>query len=196
MKQDLREMMRNARAEDVHMPAGHEDRFAAKLAKEFGGEVKKSKTPWLQWAVAAVLVIGLGVFGYNNIGGDTAVEGVEVVEANNVTEVEKQMTMADISPELKQIQNFYKTNINMQLASLEFSEENQELVDGYMQRLSDLDNAFKQLSVEMAEVGPTEAILTAQIDNLKFRLELLFKLKEKLKELKNQNDEQFNSIQA
>jgi hypothetical protein len=34
------------------------------------------------------------------------------------------------------------------------------------------------------------------IDNLKFRLELLFKLKNKLKELKNINNEEFNSIQS
>ncbi len=195
MKQDLRKMMKNAREEEARLPAGHEDRFAAKLAKEFGGEVKEAKTPWVQWAVAAVLIIGLGFFGWNAI--DTSsIEGVEVVSVDEQVGLDSQVTMADISPELKQIENFYKTNINMQLASLEFSEENQELVDGYMQRLGDLDNAYKQLSAEMAEVGPTEATLTAQIDNLKFRLELLFKLKEKLKELKNQNNEQFNSIQA
>ena len=195
MKQDLRKMMKNAREEEARLPAGHEDRFAAKLAKEFGQETIKSKTPWLQWAIAAMLVVGLGIFGWNAI--DTpGVEGVQMADVEELVEVDSHVTMADISPELKQIENFYKTNINMQLASLEFSEENQELVDGYMQRLGDLDNAYKQLSAEMAEVGPTEATLTAQIDNLKFRLELLFKLKEKLKELKNQNNEQFNSIQA
>ncbi len=195
MKQDLRKMMRNAPEEKQHMPAGHEDRFAAKLAKEFGKETKQSKTSWIQWGVAAVLIMGLGFFGWNAIN-TQAIDGVELVNAENTVVVNKQVTLADISPELKQIENFYKTNINIQLASLEFSEENQELVDGYMQRLGDLDTAYRQLSAEMTEVGLTEAILTAQIDNLKFRLELLFKLKEKLKELKNQNDEQFNSIQA
>jgi hypothetical protein len=195
MAQDLRKLMRNRPADKGTLPAGHEARFEARLAKEFNSETLKQKSPWLQWVVAAVLVVGLGVFGWNNIG-TPAIEGVEMVALDNVTIVEKQVTMADISPELKQIENFYKTSINVQLASLEFSEENQELVDGYMQRLGDLDTAYKELSAEMAAVGPTEVILTAQIDNLKFRLELLFKLKEKLKELKNQNDEQFNSIQA
>ena len=195
MKQDLRKMMRNRPEEKQELPAGHENRFADKLAKEFGEEPQKSKTPWLQWGVAAVLIMGLGFFGWNALN-TPEIEGVEMADIDNTVVINKQVTMADISPELKQIENFYKTNINMQLASLEFSEENQELVDGYMQRLGDLDTAYRQLSVEMTEVGPTEVILTAQIDNLKFRLELLFKLKEKLKELKNQNDEQFNSIQA
>jgi len=193
MAQDLRKMMRNRPQEKQLLPAGHQDRFAAKLAKEFGQEKVQRKTPWLQWGVAAVLVLGLGFFGWNAIKSPT-IDGEELVKTTTV--VDKQVTLADISPELKQIENFYKTNINMQLASLEFSDENQELVDGYMQRLSDLDDAYKQLSKEMAMVGPTDAILTAQIDNLKFRLELLLKLKEKLKELKTQNDEQFNSIQA
>ena len=195
MKQDLRKMMRNAPEEKQQMPAGHEDRFADKLVKEFGGETKKLKTPWLQWGIAAMLIMGLGIFGWNAINTPN-IDGVEVADIDDLEVIDKQVTLADISPELKQIENFYKTNINMQLASLEFSEENQELVDGYMQRLGALDTAYRQLSVEMTELGPTEAILTAQIDNLKFRLELLFKLKEKLKELKNQNDEQFNSIQA
>lgn len=195
MAQDLRKLMRNRPEAKSTLPAGHEARFEARLAKEFSSEKQKQKSPWLQWAVAAVLIIGLGIFGWNNIG-TPAIEGLEMVVVDDVTKVEKQVTMADISPELKQIENFYKTSINVQLASLEFSEENQELVAGYMARLGDLDTAYKELSVEMVEVGPTEAILTAQIDNLKFRLELLFKLKEKLKELKNQNDEQFNSIQA
>jgi hypothetical protein len=195
MAQDLRKLMRNRPEDTGALPAGHEARFEGRLAKEFGSEKQKLKSPWLQWAVAAALIVGLGIFGWNNIG-TPAIEGLEMVAVDNVTIVEKQVTMADISPELKQIENFYKTSINVQLASLEFSEENQELVDGYMQRLGDLDTAYKELSAEMAEVGPTEVILTAQIDNLKFRLELLFKLKEKLKELKNQNDEQFNSIQA
>ena len=159
MAQDLRKLMRNRPEDTGALPAGHEARFEARLAKEFGSEKQKLKSPWLQWAVAAVLIVGLGIFGWNNIG-TPAIEGVEMVAVDNVTIVEKQVTMADISPELKQIENFYKTSINV------------------------------------AEVGPTEVILTAQIDNLKFRLELLFKLKEKLKELKNQNDEQFNSIQA
>lgn len=193
MAQDLRKMMRNRPEEKRVLPSGHEDRFAARLATAFGEEPKKSKTSWLQWGVAAALILGLGFFGWNAIESPT-INGEEIVEST--TTVEKQVTLADISPELKQVENFYKTSINVQLASLEFSEDNQELVDGYMQRLKALDTEYKQLSLEMAEVGPTDATLSAQIDNLKFRLELLIKLKVKLKELKNQNDEQFNSIQA
>jgi len=52
------------------------------------------------------------------------------------------------------------------------------------------------LNAELGRVGPTEATVTALIDNLKLRLDLLFKLKNKLKELKKQNNEEFKVIQT
>ena len=55
---------------------------------------------------------------------------------------------------------------------------------------------YKLLNKELNEVGPTEATISALIDNLKLRLELLFKLKNKLKELKNLENEQFNNLEA
>ena len=85
----------------------------------------------------------------------------------------------------------------MQLASLKITDENKELVDGYMQRglLNWIRNTIS-LNAELTKVGPTEATVTALIDNLKMRLDLLFKLKNKLKELKNQNNEEFKAIQT
>ncbi len=195
MAQDLKKMMRNRPEEKGRLPKGHEDRFAARLAKEFGTETKKSKTPWLQWAIAAVLIIGLGFFGWDAIDSPGSAS-TNIIVADTTIEEDGQVTIADLSPELKNIVNFYKTSINLQLAGLEYSEENQELVDGYMIRLGELDNEYKQLSNEMVDLGPNDTVITGLIDNLKFRLELLLKLKEKLNELKLQNNEQFNSIHA
>jgi len=59
-----------------------------------------------------------------------------------------------------------------------------------------LDKEYNSLNAELSKVGPTEATVTALIDNLKLRLDLLFKLKNKLKELKNQNNEEFKAIQT
>ena len=44
-----------------------------------------------------------------------------------------------------------------------------------------------RLSKELIESGPTEQTVTALIDNLKFRLELMYRLKDKLNELNNVN---------
>jgi hypothetical protein len=82
------------------------------------------------------------------------------------------------------------------LASLQVNDENNELIDGYLERLTELDTEYSKLNNEMNLNGPSEETVTALIDNLKFRLELLFKLKNKLKELKNLNNEEFSSIQS
>ena len=82
------------------------------------------------------------------------------------------------------------------MASLETDDENRELIDGYMLRLEELSKEYNTLNVELNEFGPTEATITALIDNLKLRLELLFRLKNKLQELKDTNNEQLNEIQA
>ena len=63
-----------------------------------------------------------------------------------------------------------------------------------MKQLSELDKEYKNLSIELNKVGPTEATITALIDNLKMRLELLFKLKNKLNEFKTQENEQIDTI--
>ena len=63
-----------------------------------------------------------------------------------------------------------------------------------MARLAELDIEYNKLNNELNEVGPTEVTITALIENLQLRLELLFKLKNKLKELKNQNNEDYNII--
>ncbi len=104
--------------------------------------------------------------------------------------------LADLSPDLKKLEDYYKTGINVQLASLKITDENKELVDGYMERLAVLDNEYSALNAELTKVGPTESTVTALIDNLKLRLDLLFKLKNKLKELKNQENEKIETLQS
>ncbi|MEZ4858783.1 MAG: hypothetical protein R2781_08230 [Flavobacteriaceae bacterium] len=121
----------------------------------------------------------------------------EIVETN--TEINTQtptITIGSLSPDLKKVEDFYITGINQQLASLNRTPENEELVNGYLQRLEELNNAYNLLNKELNEVGPSEATITALIDNLQLRLELLFKLKNKLKELKSLENETISNIQA
>ena len=135
-------------------------------------------------------------FGYKQLSNPSGVE-VILVDTTETTDINsKQFTLGDISPDLKKVEEFYINGINVQLASLQMDEENKELTDGYLERLAELDTEYALLNNEMNLNGPSEGTVTALIDNLKFRLELLFKLKNKLKELKNTNNEEFISIQS
>ena len=203
MAQDIRKMMQEQEQES-QLSAGHEARFEAKLDREFPQESGSSKEGnsntffWLKIAAMVVVLFGIGYFGYQQLStnnsnslADTPVE----TDITNETDV-AQISLGDISPDLKKIENFYLAGINSQLTSLEPDDDNKELIDGYMERLNELDAEYKLLNKELNEVGPTEATITALIDNLKLRLELLFKLKNKLKELKNLENEQFTNMEA
>ncbi|MFC7356833.1 hypothetical protein ACFQO1_03970 [Jejudonia soesokkakensis] len=201
MAQDLRDMMRNTKHATPSLTEGHEARFAERLAEAFpqneGASKKNGPTfSWLKIASIAVTFIAVSIFGYYSLSEKSEITVADTSPAIKTTEVAKQMTLGDISPDLKKIEDFYMTGINVQLSSLEITQDNKDLIDGYMEQLSELDKEYSFLNEELTTMGPSEATITALIDNLKLRLELLFKLKNKLKELKNQNNEQYNSIQT
>ena len=194
MGQDIRKMLADYSPDTPKLESGHEDRFLEKMKQMEAQSAKKKGSNWWKIAAAAVVLIGLSYFGFKQLQGEQI--GTELVEQTTIpdteTEMTPQFTMGDLSPDLKKIEDFYLNGINVQLASLEENDENKELIDGYMERLAELDQEYKVLNIELNKVGPTEATITALIDNLKLRLELLFKLKNKLKELKESENEQVN----
>mgnify|MGYP000968125522 CR=1 FL=1 len=74
------------------------------------------------------------------------------------------------------------------------NKENKELFDSYIVRLEELNNEYKRLSIELTESGPNELTVSALIDNLKLRLNLLYRLKEQLNELNTEKIEPLSSI--
>ena len=204
MARDIKKMMRENLLEAPKLPAGHEARFRQKLDDAFAEKNSTNKSPvmyWLKIAAIAIVFFGIGFFGYqqlsDNGSGLPDNPSKTVVDATEENSNEKpKLTLADLSPDLKKLEDYYKTGINVQLASLKITDENKELVDGYMERLAVLDNEYSALNAELTKVGPTESTVTALIDNLKLRLDLLFKLKNKLKELKNQENEKIETLQS
>ena len=79
-------------------------------------------------------------------------------------------------------------SINLELSKVQLTPENKELFDGYVQRLKELNDEYDKLTLELNDNGPNEETLDALIDNLKFRLNLVMRLKEKLQEF---NDDSF-----
>jgi hypothetical protein len=192
MAQDLRKLLKEENLEKVVLSKGHEKRFEAMLNKKIIKE--KNSFPWFKVAAIALVLISVSFFGYQyssdftgNIINNTSNPIV------NTTEITKpkpnQISLGDLSPDLKKIEEYYLAGINVQLASLKIDDKNKELVEGYMKQLSALDKEYKNLSLELNNLGPTEETITALIDNLKLRLELLFKLKSKINEFKTQENE-------
>ena len=193
MGRDIRKMMKDYTPEQTKLSEGHEMRFAKKLKQSFPKENKKTSFFWLKVAAAVIIFLGVGYFTYQNL--NESVNKTPALVQNDTVDEEAntQFTLGDLSPDLKKVEEFYTTGINVQLASLKTDPDNKELIDAYMKRLNELNIEYEKLNKELNEVGPTEATITALIDNLKLRLEMLFKLKNKLKELKQLENEQYSN---
>lgn len=196
MGQDIRKMMKDYQPETPKLPKGHEARFEKRLDTSFSEKPKTGLYLWMKIAAVIIAIFAVGSFAYYTFDDADRNNGITTTENTNTSQepVNTGITLGDLSPDLKKVEAYYKTGIKVQLASLQVTDENRELVDGYMTRLAELDQEYNKLNKELNEVGPTEVTITALIDNLQLRLELLFKLKNKLNELKNQNNEDYNII--
>ena len=187
MAQDIRKLFEEERTKDFtkdKMSSGHEARFLEKLDKEL--PIKKSKNwIWLQVAASIVFLIALGYSGLKYF--ENPIEPVKVVDTNTNKETPTK-SLGDISPDLKKVEDYYLANINLELSKVKLTPENKELIDGYISRLEELNKEYDRLSLELSETGANELTVNALITNLKFRLNLMYRLKEKLSEINNENN--------
>ncbi|WP_178987890.1 hypothetical protein [Winogradskyella schleiferi] len=176
MAQNIKDLFENEpKNKDLKMSKGHEARFLQKLKKEFPEEHKKSNRSWLlNFAASVVVLLGLsyGAFQFFQAP-DHSNDSIEVADTNL-------KTLGDISPDLKKVEDYYLASINLELSKVKLTPENKELFDGYVLRLKELNDEYKKLIIELNENGPNEATLDALIENLKYRLNLVMRLKEKL----------------
>ncbi|MGV6831110.1 MAG: hypothetical protein ACWA5P_06070 [bacterium] len=190
MAQDLKELFEKER-QMAHkkMSNGHEERFLQKLENELPVEKSISSNTWfLRIAASVVLFLGLGYATFTMLQDDDPIQkdGEEVVGTTK--------SLEDISPQLQKVEDYYLANINHELSKIEYSPENKELFDGYVSRLAELGTEYESLSNELINSGPNEDTVTALIDNLKLRLNLLYRLKEKLNELNTETSIEANVL--
>ena len=189
MAQDLRKLFEQERQQKTFsMSEDHEKRFLERLEKEMPQQKRSVKFHWLRIAASVVVLLGLGAYLFlNNPQNEVQ---TTVVEKRDTESPKTGISLGDLSPDLKKIENYYVANINYELAQLDVSDDNKEMVDGFMERLGELDNEYGALNKELNELGPNDETISALIQNLQLRLQLLQKLKEKLNQLKSSENEQ------
>ena len=185
MPKDLREILKNETMETEKLSKNHRKNFEAKLQKELHTERKASTMFW-KIAASFLVIIGLGssIFYFSNN---------SVVEDTSIAKIE---SLGSISPELKTIENYYLASIQTEISNLEETPENKVLLDGYLEKISELTIDYKELTEELNEQGLNEKPINALIENLQLRLKLLYQLKEQLDELKKLNITENESIQV
>ena len=190
MGQDLRELFKKHREqEQFALKDGHEKRFLSRLEQELPEKKGTKGFPWFKVAAAVLVLIATGTFFLTQepkpVDNPTVVDVPKEVDKGKPT-----ISFGDLSPELKRVEDYYVATINYELSSLEISEENEELVDSYLERLGELNKEYQALNTELNEVGPNDQTIEAAIRNLQLRLDLMKKLKSKLNQLKSSENEQ------
>ena len=192
MSQDLRDLFKKSDLKSSQkMKTGHEGRFIKKLEKE----LPDSKTPsdfFWKIAVSVALIIGVGAYFLTQNRMDPS--GIKVSDAENNGAETRTLSLGDLSPDLKKVEDYYVSTINFELSKLQLTEENKDLVDGFLEQLSELNEEYRRLNIELNETGPNDQTINALIRNLQLRLRLLHQLKDKLSELKSSENEQDNII--
>lgn len=197
MAQDIREMFKNGSLAKERLEKGHHKRFERKLDKEFGK--KKEHNSFLFFKIAAIFIIAIGVaffyFKNNNTPTENKMVNTPDVEKTNSVQKKDNIQLSEISPEFEKIENYYLAGINLELAKLEINADNKLLIDSFMVELSELDKEYQRLNQDLNETGINEQTIQAMINNLQLRLELLFKLKNKLSDLKKSKSTTYENAQ-
>ena len=179
MAQDLRNLFEDqSKQQTAQMSEGHEARFLQKLDDALPKQKKTNRFAFLNIAASVVVLLGLsyGAFKYFETPDPSSDNPEELVATTK--------SIGDVSPELKKVEDYYLASINLELSKLQIAPENKELFDGYLLRMEELTKEYKLLSDEFVD-SPSEQTADAIINNLKLRLDLMYRLKQKLSELKN-----------
>ncbi|MFY0631215.1 MAG: hypothetical protein JXR05_12595 [Flavobacteriaceae bacterium] len=187
MPKDIREMLENYPEEKGNLSMNHSNRFEDKLMKELHQEKPKRQTyKWLSIAASFALLVSIAIQFYP--------EGKDPVNPSTIEKPNQKISLGSISPELNTIEKYYVNSINLELSELELTEQNQEILDSYLTKIEGLTTEYKTLTDELNTKGVNDETIDALISNLRLRLQLLKRLKEQLKDLKEINSKQ-NEIQ-
>ncbi len=188
MAQDIRKMFKDDESwTKEKLSKGHQNRFEAKLDDVLPTKKKRNDFSFMKIAAIFIVAIGIGALFLNKeeiITTETPMVVSPEIQDNKNEMPGKGFQLSEVSPDFKKIENYYLAGINMELAKLEVNPTNKALIDSFMGKMSELNNEYKRLNAEFNETGPNEQTIEAMVENLQFRLDLLYKLKNKLKEVK------------
>jgi len=194
MKFDLREKLKKEKMQR-ELSTNHRSNFEQLLQKELHQKTKANYS-FLRIAASVMIVFGLGYGSYEFLKTDVSDAVVQIEKQSD----EKINSMADISPSLKKIENYYLTKISYQIAKIAITDENKELLEVYLSQLSVLQKEYVSLNETLKKDTENntmnDATIDALIENLQLRLELLRQLKKKLKIIEDLKLEENESMQV
>ncbi|PHR69031.1 MAG: hypothetical protein COA67_11560 [Lutibacter sp.] len=187
MGQDIKEMLKNdLKTASNKLSEGHKSRFENRLDKEL--PKKKNLFSFLRIAASILVLVSVGLLSYQYINSDKI--SPDIVQ----TDEKKINSIADISPDLKKVEDYYLTNINYQISKIKITDVNKDLLEVYFSQLGELQKEYDKLNSELKiDEDVNEETIDKLIENLQMRLLLLKQLKKKLNKIENLNLKQNES---
>lgn len=194
MAQDLRELFKKEEhRERVKLSEGHEKRFEVRLDSNLKRRKNHTSFYWYKIAAILLVVLSIGYFVYDlSLSEKKETQFVDAVDETKPVGVKQEETiyLSEVSPAYKKVEDYYLAVIHTELAQLNITNENKALIDSFLAQLAELDKEYKRLNEELSNSGVSQHSVGILIENLRLRLNLLVKLKNKLKELKKSSLEQ------
>lgn len=186
MERELRELFEYERRKVRSMPQGHEERFEKRM-QSARPKVRRMRLKQFSIAASFLLFLGLGYWWY-----PAEVQSADKVMEARMASHSSSLTLGKLSPDLQKVESYYDGAIKLELARLNITSETQLLAADFLKRLEELDQEYRNLAVELNEIGPNEDTITAMLRNLQLRLQVLQDLRSKLKIFKTAKNEQNN----
>ena len=152
---------------------GHFERFEAKLKGQDKGSKKGTSISWYWLAIAASIVLFVGIwFGNNN--------------------AQDSRQLGELSPKMEETQNFYLATIQKEIKFIEGQKnpQNQKIIDDAFTQLTKLELDHQKLSRELKESNEDKRVIYAIIANFQIQIEVLQNLVEQLDEFDRMNSEE------
>lgn len=158
---------------------GHRDRFLSRLSEEAKGGTQRNDNPWwrnLSIAATIALLLASSVFIFR---------GEQSLDAQ----------VAEISPQASETSRHFAGLISVQIKELEqmSSPETKPLIDDTLTQLEMLDSDYKKLERDLVQGGDSKLILSAMITNFQTRIDLLREVMERVEEVKQFKNENYEN---
>ncbi|UAM98960.1 hypothetical protein K8354_03830 [Polaribacter litorisediminis] len=184
MQQDIREKLKDYKEENIELSSNHNKKFEKLLMQKMHQEKpKKSNFKWLSIAASVVLLVSLAIQLYPSKDREYTNE----LKDTETSSAQKEISLGSISPEFNTIETYYTNSINLAISELEVTENNKEVLEGYLNKIAELTQEYKLLTKELNTKGVNDDTIDALMSNLQLRLQLLQRLKKQLKQLNNLN---------
>lgn len=163
---------------------GHQERFSALLEVRFRKEApKRSIVPYLLRAAVVTLLVTLSSL---------------YVWDNYLSPGSKRMTLGDVSPEYREVENYYVHQVNLmeseiKSANLINSPEQKAML---LNEMRSMDSVYVHLQEELKAHPSDERVINAMIDHYQKKVDVMNYIINQLKAVRNENQKQDGNEQV